>query len=55
MVLDAGDGVIFYDYRYIPSGQEVMLAVGCIIIAAALATGNIPAGATITAGLAVAG
>ena len=49
---DAGDGVIFYDYVYFPSGQETLVAAACIAIAAAYATGNIPTGTAITAGLA---
>lgn len=52
---DAGDGVIFYDYLYVPSGQEVLLVVAVAAIAAAIATGNIPTAATITTAVAVAG
>ena len=52
---DAGDGVIFYDYLYVPSGQEVLLVAAVVAIVVAIATGNVPAAATISTAVAVAG
>ena len=49
---DAGDGVIFYDYLYVPSGKEVMYASTVIVIGIAIASGGLALGAAAAGGAA---